>query len=131
MSFPLRTNAWILVPQGWPVLREVQSTAMKFVFHHIRPIGDCGLATMSGPFKNEVDSLAQKQVSMITAIRGDFFVCYTLVGVSATTTTRLLSPADYVRYAQLKQAKVWHLAWGNLFHGDFEVYNGPNPIDIR
>lgn len=128
MTYPLPMNAWILIPQGWPVLKEVPSVAMKFVFHHIRPLDDCHLAPSSGPFKNDLACISQKHVSVIAAVRGEFFLCYTLVGPSAAMSTRLLSAAEYVRYPQ---AKTWYLSWGNLFHGAWEVFNGPNPIDIR
>ena len=127
MFSPLPMNVWILVPQGWPVLRDVSSVTMKFVFHHIRPFSDWRLASMSGPFMNEVGVIEKHQVSMIAGIRGEFFVCHTLSDSGAPKASRLLSAAEYARHPQ---AKEWFLSWRNLYRGDWEVFNGPNPIDI-
>jgi hypothetical protein len=130
-EYNLPTNQWLLVPEYFRPNCVVPSICLKFAFHHIRPVDwSVELAENSGGYKNETTIIKPNQVSLILGYNPGYFHCVTATSNFLNKNARLLAN-EYMIYHKLGQAKIWHLWADNLFKGNYEVFNGPNPIDLR
>lgn len=81
-------------------------------------------------FKNDIQSIAARQISIIAGIKQDVFVCVTVTGTMLDKYNGRYSAGDYQTYLRNHQAAIWHIPFNNLFQGPYEAFNGPNAIDI-
>ncbi len=131
MGYNLPINQWLLVPDAFRPNSVVHSVCLKFVFHHIRPLNwEVRLADSSGVHRNETTIIRPGQVSLIIGLKPGFFTCVTMISPHYDSTTRYLAK-EYETFYRLGQAKVWYATWENIFLGSFEIFNGPNPIDLH
>lgn len=128
-SLPL--NRWLPVPGTWRTQLPVpSSTAQKFVFHHIRPLTSLTMAPTCMGLPNGIQTVPPLQISIIAGIQNELFVCATVTGSAQDKFNRRYTAAEYQAFLKNQQAALWHLPFGNFFQGNFEAFNGPNPIDI-
>ncbi len=96
----------------------------------MRPAGwEVALAEASGQNKNETQIIKPKQVSLICGLEPGFFKLITLTSNHLDKNKRTLAK-DYDVYRNLGQAKYWYCDTTNFFNGNYEVFNGPNSINL-
>jgi hypothetical protein len=131
MSYDLPTNTWLSVPNTWKPNNITDSICRKLCFYHFRPAGwKVEVAAHSGPHENETFIVHPGQVSLILNVLPGFFQCITAVSAYAGKPGQRFTAQEYAGLQALGQAKFWHLSTENLFHGAYEIFNGPNPLDL-
>jgi hypothetical protein len=130
MTYSLEKDRWLSVPNSWRPNTIESRVCWKFMFHHLRPADwKVVLAESSGPHKNETQIIEPNQVSLIAGFETGFFKCITVTSNYLDKERRIYLD-EYLTYHKLGQAKFWHLDATNFFQSKFEVFNGPNPVDI-
>lgn len=118
-------NTWINLGPFRPHF-AVRSTAMGFVFHHIRPVEKQTVVLDDGRWLQ----IMPNEVSLIGGIGGDAFICFKRKGdPGAGELVKLYSAAEIMRYTEGFFIQ-WRLAQNNLYTSAWEVFNGPNRITI-
>lgn len=127
-------NEWVSIPESWPIVKypEARQNWRQFIFHSIRPVSyKVILAECSGDERNrnELRIIEPLQTSLILGYRTGFFVCVSVTSrLLEKRRTRLAREYEILR--NLGQAGLWFLAVNNLFQGPWQVFNGPNSIDL-
>ena len=131
MSYNLPVNQWIVIPDSFKITEQKCSHSIykKFIFYNIRCIGD-GISIITTEDKTENSlKLESLQTFYITNYNDNFFQCVTITS-PILDNKKIRNFRDYETYLKLGQAKIFRLASYNLLQGNFEVFNGPNPINI-
>ncbi len=130
MSYDLQTDAWLPV-KTWNPNTIVDTTCRKFIFYHFRPVGwQVEIAELNAQGAAESFIVQPEQVSLILNVVPGFFQCVTVKSTNASDFKSRLLLAEYMELDRQGKAKLWKLDTNNFFRGAYEVFNGPNPIDI-
>jgi len=128
-SIPL--NVWLSVPGTWkPQLPVAASIAKKFLFHHIRSSSTLSLAPSTQGMKNDVLRITARQISIIAGMKQGLLVCATVTDPTLDKFNRRFSAGEFQDLLRNGKVGLWHISPDNLFQGPYEVFNGPNEIDI-
>lgn len=133
MAYSIPVDTWVPGSTWRPNSFDGFSTHIcwKFVFYHIRPTDRVVMVADSGAgFKNGIEIIDPKQVSLIVGVCSGFFKCVTMVGSFLNKEKQYLA-ADYDSAINTGNAKFWYLPINQLHSGGWEVFNGPNKIDIE
>ena len=125
MDYNIPINQWVSVLK-WRPSNHVSSIFIKFLDYHIRPtqevslahIMDCGDVIIS-PY----------QVSLIIGLRANYFECLSVKSKHLDNQARYLA-SELDVYQNLGQTVKWNLDASNFLMGNWEVFNGPNPINL-
>lgn len=131
MNNSIPVNEWVSVPNTWKLNSLDSRICRKFVFYHFRPYSfiTAFVGNDSGVHSNETIGIKPGQISLIANYKSDYFQCLTVTSIYVNNIQR--KPlSDLLAYRKHGQAKFWHLSALNFFQGDFEVFNGPNPLDL-
>ena len=129
VSIPL--NTWLSIAATWrPQLPVAHSIAQKFLFHHIRPMNHLNLAAYCADMKNDIQTIDASQISLIAVLSQDIFICTTVTSPMLDKFNARYHAMDYQDLVRHQQAGLWHIPVNNLFLGSYQVFNGPNAIDI-
>lgn len=130
-TYKLALNTWLPVAQTWkPQLPVAESIASKFLFHFIRPLVDMNWASNTFGNPNQIQRIAARQVFCISRVGGGVFVCASVTDEHLDKFNLRYRPCDYDSLLANRKAATWHLPIDNFFTGQWEAFNGPNPIDI-
>ena len=125
MDYNIPINQWVSVLK-WRPSNHVSSIFIKFLDYHIRPtqevslahIMDCGDVIIS-PY----------QVLLIIGLRDNYFECLSVKSKHLDNQARYLA-SELDVYKNLGQTVKWNLDASKFLTGNWEVFNGPNPISL-
>lgn len=130
MSGAIPVNEWVSIPGHWKINHVGWEVCRSFIFYNIRPVQfSVELTDTTLGMKNGTRIIKPRQSSLIVGYEGGLFKCITSTSVHYDNTrNRLFS--EYQGMVERGQAAMLYLDAGNVFNGPWEVFNGPNPVNL-